>query len=123
MPNEPTEKHVLQLLLEDTDYAENMRSYSGRGMSGQTCLGVTGSSLGDFMSAVMGAFVQRCSDSPEAEGGEGVVVSEATLDLGNAIAEALGTVRTDNMGRDIIIYFPRVPFVEEDAGGGASEER
>jgi len=97
-----TEKHALQLLLENTDYADRLRSYSGRGMYGKSCLGVTVSSMGDLIADLLGAAVDSTQDEPDGE----MSVADA--------AEAVRGMRTDNMGHDTIAYFPGVPYVDDE---------
>lgn len=89
------EKHKLQELLESAEVG--FRSYSGRGMGGKECLGVTIRSphgLGEFISDVI-------------QGLE--FLGEETSD----VADAFRTMVTDSMGLGMIVYFPDVPFVEE----------
>lgn len=100
-------KHALQLLLENTDHADRLRSYSGRGMFGKDCLSVTVSSLGDLIADVMSAAVDHAIDEPDGDRAAGDA------------AEAFREMRIDSMGKsDTIVYFPDVLFIgdEEDEG-------
>lgn len=88
------------------------RSYSGRAMYGKSCLGVVVGSFGEFLSPLMEAL-------------EGVVDldDKATLnDYLFELREKFMDLRTDNMGHDIIIYFPRTPFEDEDSEDDLEED-
>lgn len=79
---------TLQELIEDLGY--ETRSYSGRGMYGRECLGVTVEDPISF-----------------------------TLELGYAIgqeetSELPRRTSWDSMGLDYIVYFPNVPYDGED---------
>ena len=80
-------KHLLQRFLEADGL--QCQSYSGRGMSGQTCLAVV-TPLGDLMAAV------ACTTELNSED----------------ICEAVRGIRFDALGYDTIYYFPEIPFVE-----------
>ena len=77
----------LQKILEDNDY--ECRSYSGRGMYGKECLGVTIDSDKNIFSI-------------------GLMVGQ---ELGhNDYIEDIDDVRYDNMGLGTIIYWPRIKY-------------
>ncbi len=90
-------KSRLQEILEST--IDGVRSYSGRGMYGRSCLGVDTDDLGDLFAAVL----------EELEG------EEDTQD----VQLAFKSMCTDAMGLGTIVYFLAVPFVgdEEDDEG------
>lgn len=92
---EPT-KHKLQEILERNG-VEGVQSYSGRGMYGKTCLGVSVDSLGAFFATVLKCV--RGEDDTQ------------------AIQKAFAGMATDSMGRGVVVYFPSVHFEEE--GGPA----
>lgn len=77
------------------------QSYSGRGMYGRDCVGVT-------LPAGVSAFRLAAA------------ISAALLDMdseeGPSDVEELSrlTVREDSMGRDSIVYFPNVPWTAEE---------
>lgn len=101
-------KHALQTLLEDIksdrgDDNMDIRSYSGRGMYAKECLAVAGVRLSQLLSDVISAVGNQVRDTENVD----------------AIAEAFEDMKTDNMGRNIVVYFPNVPFVE---GSDAAEE-
>ena len=88
-------KSKLQSILE-ADF-DGVRSYSGLGMYGRSCLAIDcdrGVSLGDVFSVVLTA----------------VEGEDDTSDL----QEAFQCMRSDAMGLGTIYYFPNVPYVEED---------
>jgi hypothetical protein len=77
---------TLQEMFEDAGL--RCRSYSGRGMYGERCLGVESENVGELLCAV-------------AVGGAAAVEH----------AHTLSKAHQDSMGRGMIIYFPDVPFV------------
>jgi hypothetical protein len=91
-----SEKHVLQVMLEEAGHEPY--SYSGRAMYGSKCLAVNSDvGLGSVVGDVFQAIGERDTERGECE----------------ALAEAFHGMRTDSMGRGIVIYFPDVPYVEE----------
>lgn len=96
------EKTELQQLCEDAaddgrygGRQMRVRSYSGRGMFGASCLGVEGDSLVEIFAALFQAAADQGPDLQE-------------------IADALADGRTDSMGRGVILYFPQIGFVDEE---------
>jgi hypothetical protein len=89
------EKHPLQSLLEISN--ANIRSYSGRGMLGKQCLGVTirKGGLGTFIGDVLREAAALDSDTRE------------------EIAKGFKGMATDAMGQDEIVYFQSVPYTFE----------
>lgn len=86
---------VLQKVLEGQGF--ETRSYSGRGMYGKQCLGVSVSGgFGEFLSALVK--------------GISSIESENMIDL----IEEVSKVETDSLGMGTIVYFPKVDFEEED---------
>jgi hypothetical protein len=83
-------KSNLQTILEACDDCQ-VCSYSGRGMSGRTCLGiVVNSSVGE----VLAMLVESVDDSNREE-----------------IVQAVRSMRTDSMGRGVVLYWPSIAFV------------
>lgn len=74
----------LEYLLECHD----VRSYSGRGMNGRKCLAVT-TTDGQSVLHLLSQIVSGCEDVEEAE-------------------ELLRSARTDAMGTETVVYWPRV---------------
>ncbi len=85
-------KHKLQELLED---AFKVRSYSGRGMYGATCLAVT---TDDGLAEVVAHVVLNVDDENRHD-----------------VARALRRMKTDSMGLGMVVYFPGVPFEGDDS--------
>lgn len=85
--------HPLQKLLEDAGYTTC--SYSGRGMYGKKCLGVTikNGGYGNFMADMIES-VCSLDDSGEI----------------NEISQATRSMRSDSMGLDEIVYFKDVEY-------------
>jgi hypothetical protein len=103
-----TEKHPLQIIIENTDFAEALRSYSGCGMSSEECLGVTIShslGLGRFIADVMHALINFAVDEMD---------GDRAADIA---AQAFAVMRTDSMGSGTIVYFPGVEYIKGDENG------
>ena len=97
--NEDLAKMIIEAA-EDAGY--DTRSYSGRGMYGQYCLGISFDSYG----------------SPT-----DIVIDILSYDaLNDKLAEALKGARTDSMGLGGVIYWPHIPYIDsEDSGDVGSE--
>ena len=105
------ETRKLQTLLEDAGY--ETQSYSGRGMYGKSCLGV--------VTERPFRMIADCTDVL-ADDLDGCLAEDAIHDELVALGEALRGARQDNMGRDIIVYFPDVEYDNEadvELEGGA----
>lgn len=89
-------KHPLQTAIENT--GRHTQSYSGRGMYGATCLGVE-LSAGEFGELIGNVIEQLDSEDP---------------DEVRSVADGFRALCYDNMGRDMIYYFPGVPHTDED---------
>jgi hypothetical protein len=102
-------RHLMQDLVEAAGYEPY--SYSGRSMYGAKCLAVDpGKDLGWFISDIIEA-LKQCSYNDDDDSR-----AEHT-----AAVEAFRDMRTDSMGRGIVVYFPGVPF-EGDKEEDDSEE-
>ncbi len=84
---------TLQSVLQDIGY--ETRSYSGRNMYDRECLGVV---TEDSIGTMFGAILRH--------------VAEKRLHLRTVdeIAEGIEDIRTDDMGRSTVVYFPSVAF-------------
>jgi len=98
-------KHPMQVLAESCEL--NVRSYSGRGMYEERCLGITADGdIGKFIADIIIGMNETddydfsCAD----------------------IAEAFSGMRTDSMGKGTIYYFPDVPFVSDEDVDDVDEE-
>jgi hypothetical protein len=88
------EKSKMQEVLEDAEVG-TLRSYSGRGMYGKSCLGLdTDLSLGEIFSRVLD--VLRGEEETE------------------EVQRAFENMEQDSLGRGKIIYFPGTPFADEE---------
>jgi len=84
--------HAIQEIFEMEGF--KTRSYSGRGMYGESCLGVEiggDKELGRIISALI-LGVEDCSR--------------------DAVAAAVKNLRTDSMGPGTVVYFPGVKYYE-----------
>lgn len=75
---------------------QNVRAYSGRGMYGKSCVGIVTDDLGEAVACVMDWAIEQVNDSSE---------SPEHLDT---LRQRLRSMSTDSMGRDMIVYFPRL---------------
>ena len=95
-----TTKSLIQTICETADI--EFRSYSGRGMFGRQCLGITAK---DALTVAVDLF----------DGLRYAPLDEADLDAAHEdLAQALREARTDSMGMDVIVYFPDIAVVESE---------
>ncbi len=81
--------HPLQAILEDAGL--ETRSYSGRGMFGDKCLGIVTDDVGDVFEAV---------------------INGVDDDNRDEVARAMRGLRTDSMGLSTIVYFRNTAWVD-----------
>lgn len=74
-----------------------VRSYSGRGMFGKECVGISADNVGDTLADLLQA-------AKDAEDDESVDV----------VIDALRDMRTDNLGRGVVVYFPSFEWKDEE---------
>ena len=87
----------LVMALENAGYeGMSIRSYSGRGMYGQSCVGISVDNLGEFMQTVATAAIIAAENDQE----------------GNFVG-ALGRMSSDSLGRGSIYYWPNMKWSEE----------
>lgn len=86
--------HPLQAALEDAGY--QVQSYSGRNMYGKKCLAVE-IEMSELGSLVAGLIHAGADASPE---------------VAEALAHEVEDMRTDSMGRGMVVYFPRADAPE-----------
>ena len=72
------------------------RSYSGRCMYGEKCLAFVGDSVTEIIASLM----EGCDDGED---------SPRLMELPRLLRDS----RTDNMGLDMVLYFPRVRWCDE----------
>lgn len=85
---------------EDFGEVDFRNSYSGRGMYGKQCVGITGSETA-CMSLISAVIV--------------ALVDEVEADEFPAAVDTLMSFSRDNMGLDIIVYWPQIaPLDNED---------
>ncbi len=80
----------LKTIIEAADVG-TPRSYSGRGMYGKYCIGVSV----DDVSEALAAMTEFCDDTSEA-------------------ASILRSYRSDSMGRRVIVYWPNIKWPENE---------
>lgn len=83
----------------------SVQSYSGRGMYGKVCLGVScDNAITTLLEAISG-FVENCgSDQDE-------------MDKVFEFVQLLKNPKTDSLGRGQILYFPNIKWEENDESG------
>jgi hypothetical protein len=83
-----------QELLEQVGYEPI--SYSGRGMFGKTCVGVVASDIGGLVADVVS-----------------LLTGSSHYTIFDEVSDAFRYMKTDSMGRDMIVYFPRIEYQSE----------
>lgn len=92
-------------------------SYSGRGMRGRSCVGITVEQYGEINSAfsLQHALIKEAlngvMDGITEEDGD---YQSAANDLLDAMDEVVKGIRTDNMGHDTVVYFTTIEWVEDE---------
>lgn len=92
--NDTAFAQVLINAISDAGY--QAESYSGRGMYGRTCVGVT---------------VPR-DTSPFQLAAQIIASSDDPAEMADSLSDL--RVNEDSMGFDTVVYFPRVPWVEAE---------
>lgn len=92
-------KHPLQSMIEEAGY--ECQSYSGRAMYGKRCLAVVldAGKLGRLVQSMMETCLNCEPDDADA-------MNDAIKDVRD--------MRWDNMGFDMVYYWPDVPYTDED---------
>lgn len=89
-------RHTLQEMFDGSEHEP--QPYSGRFMYGKECLSFRVSDLGEFLSDIFYA------------------LENSDYDI-SALGEAFRHMKTDSLGMDMVVYFPRIPYVWEDDEG------
>jgi hypothetical protein len=105
-----------QLLLDaakDLDNGAAVRSYSGRGMFGRNCVGITGT-LSDCQAVVAGALTAAMEDlftsSIDTDDSDREAYNKR--DQVATLIDQLTKFSWDNMGYDVVLYFPNLKWEE-----------
>jgi len=80
------------------------RSYSGRGMFGRNCFGVEVEDPNSVIPDIIMAYARDKAD-------DGYMVH---INVIEEILELLVRPHTDSMGRDVILYWPRIKWEEDE---------
>ena len=103
------ELKLLKALIEEAGY--EAYSYSGRGMFGRKCVGLTcpdvNTAIADLFEAVFDADVEDVANEEEEY--------EARMSAHNALCEAIRKSASDSMGYDKVLYFKSVGWQDDDA--------
>jgi hypothetical protein len=85
---------TLANLLHDYGIGEVRRDYSGRGMLGQTCVGVVTDAPTEVGVRLVGAALDDFIEEPD------LIVAE--------VARVMHGARTDDMGKSTVVYWPEL---------------
>ncbi len=99
-------KEIVELLRRVVDDADNVsirNDYSGRGMYGKSCVGITGSKA--YCMTVIGETIKLAYSLS--------AVQEDDVD-GDSVVDVLMNFEQDSMGYDVIIYWPHMQAEDED---------
>ena len=104
------ELKMLKALIEAAGY--DAYSYSGRGMYGRKCVGLTcpdvNTAIADLFDACMS---QDMEDDEHAD--EHIKSVSQVMEEHGALCEVIRHSRYDSMGMDKVLYFPRVGWQDE----------
>ena len=103
-------------LIELTDYTP--RKYSGRAMYGKQCLGVEidrYESPYEFFAALIENAAEEAVERLDDEG------EVAVYDTFEEVSRMMRRTRSDSLGLGMILYWPHIPWEEDDSDGEGSE--
>lgn len=108
---------ILELLAEaaNANCVKLRTDYSGRGMFGRKCIGMSGtdSDINTVISETLQMAVQDLfTDTVDLDGEDTTAVYNKNDDVQQAIATLLGRSARDSMGRGTIVYWPQVEWPE-----------
>lgn len=92
--------------------------YSGRGMYGRRCVGLTGNrqDVNAAIAEVIKMAVQELfTETVDADGEETTALYNKNDDVQQAIDILVGEQQQDSMGFDIIVYWPDLQWPEEES--------
>lgn len=101
-------KTIKQELTEILSKNENARSYSGRGMYGEKCVGIVGSSFSEIFSNVVDDIFYSADDSE----------NNRTHELMQLVMR----FKHDSMGKDMIVYWEQLGRADESDSNDEGEE-
>lgn len=99
----------------DVDLRTN---YSGRGMFGRRCVGLTGNRRDVNLvitEAIKMAVQELFTETVDADGEETTALYNKNDDVQQAIDILVGEQQQDSMGFDIIVYWPDLQWPEEES--------
>lgn len=108
----PSFVKLLHEVCDDTDEGYTIRSYSGRGMFGKECLGITcdqGGSPSAFWAHCIDRIIINAEDNTEFADDTLALVREHISDLSNLMFK----ISEDSMGLGCVFYNPSVTWREE----------
>ena len=73
-----------------------VKKYSGRGMGGRYCVGFTAHAMDNWLGDLFN-----------------LVAGEPKMDVRKALAECFEDTQTDNLGHDVVIYWPTKRWLSE----------
>lgn len=104
---------VKQMNEEEGDDSIKVRSYSGRGMYGATCLGITTDRYTNPHDVIMKIVVQFVEENHE---------DKNFLFKFRELTDCLQNPKQDSMGLGIVTYFPDIDWEEDDEDEDPEED-
>ena len=118
-------QQILKDLCEESETVEFRNNYSGRGMMGDTCVGITGS-ISECMQLIAEAIIEGSrqvndiAQDPSAEAYQDLDVIQEEFEQQ---VRDLMMFQRDNLGYDVILYWIGLePWIELEEGSGISEK-
>jgi hypothetical protein len=110
------------------DDSVTIRSYSGRGMYGKTCTAIVGTMTDcqRVIAEVLKQAAQDVFDSAIDAGDDGDREANAAYDKNDqlsALIEKLVNFSWDSMGLDVVVYWPRMEWVEPEQPALPTDEQ
>lgn len=90
----------------------DVRSYSGRGMYGKSCLGITCNNPVKVQGKLVAELTLQIVDEAISEEPEGRAVLGALSFADDVKVELISKVKTDSMGTQSIIYWENIPYIK-----------
>ena len=105
------QSYLLEVVEDGFEDVSFRKDYSGRGMYGRNCVGISGS-MGDCQAAIAEAIIQAGIDSQTVQLGSS---REETDEFFRQSVRTLLDYNEDSMGRGVILYWPNLQHIPEEA--------
>ena len=110
----------LQQYAEENETIE-VRSYSGRGMYGDNCLGIVGG-LDDCFGAIRECILDTITQIDEAHHHEQDGFGSRVINARRTVENLLSDIRWDSMGLQYVVYFPDIGYEEPECDDSDNDE-